>query len=309
MPGLSIGVRMKRLVKWAALAVGAIALLGVVLAGAAGMVAEHKRNRVVQIEVRPVPYVGDAAATERGRYLFASRGCAECHGRDGAGRVFIDDGGGMFARGPNITSGPGGVVARYTEADWVRAIRHGVNPAGRPLLIMPSEEYNRLTDADVAAVVAYVRSLLPATGEAAVFRLPLPFKAAYALGVVRDAAEKIDHRLPPAQPVPEGVTVEHGAYVANMCIGCHGTTLSGGPVPGGPPHWPAASNLTPGEGSVLPRYDSADKLMAMFRSGKRPDGSAVAVMPFEALREVNDTDVAALHAYLKSLPPRRFGGP
>ncbi len=46
----------------------------------------------------------------------------------------------------------------------------------------------------------------------------------------------------------------------------------------------------------------------MFRSGKRPGGSAVTVMPFDTLREINDTDVAALHAYLKQLPPRPAGG-
>ncbi len=58
----------------------------------------------------------------------------------------------------------------------------------------------------------------------------------------------------------------------------------------------------------MPVYDSADKLKAMFRSGKRANGSAIQVMPFEALRELNDTDVAALHAYLKSLAPRPAGG-
>lgn len=299
---------MKRLFKWAAYAVAAFLALGAAFAGAAQMLAERKRQRIVAVDVLPVPYANDAAALERGRYLYASRGCADCHGRDGAGRVFIDDGGSLYARGPNISGGAGSVVAHYTPADWVRAIRHGVAPGGRPLLIMPSEDYNRLTDADLAAVVAYVRSLPAAAGEGAVFRLPLPMKALYALGVVRDAAEKIDHRLPPTQPVAEGVTVEHGAYVANLCMGCHGATLSGGPIAGGPPDWPPASNLTPGEGSVLPRYDSAGKLGAMFRSGRRPDGSTVAVMPFEALREINDTDVAALQVYLQSLPPRRFGG-
>jgi hypothetical protein len=46
----------------------------------------------------------------------------------------------------------------------------------------------------------------------------------------------------------------------------------------------------------------------MFRSGKRPDGSAVAVMPFATLREINDTDVAALYTFLAQLPPRPAGG-
>lgn len=49
-------------------------------------------------------------------------------------------------------------------------------------------------------------------------------------------------------------------------------------------------------------------MKAMFRSGKRPGGSAVTVMPFATLREINDTDVAALYAYLKQLPPRPAGG-
>ncbi|MGZ9058587.1 MAG: c-type cytochrome, partial [Burkholderiaceae bacterium] len=133
-------------------------------------------------------------------------------------------------------------------------------------------------------------------------------KALYAIGMVKDSAEKIDHSLPTASPVAEGVTPEHGKYVANLCIGCHGDGLSGGKIPGGPPNWPAASNLTPGQGTVLTVYDSADKFKAMFRSGKRPDGSAVAVMPFDTLREINDTDISALYAYLKQLPPRPVGG-
>ena len=118
-------------------------------------------------------------------------------------------------------------------------------------------------------------------GGGAEFSLPLPVKALYVVGVVKDAAEKIDHSLPPATPVAEGVTPEHGRYVANACFGCHGEGLSGGKIPGGPPAWPAAANLTPGEGSVMPVYDSADKLKAMFRSGKRANGS---VDPGDAVR-------------------------
>ncbi|MCY1382413.1 hypothetical protein D9M69_704350 [compost metagenome] len=102
--------------------------------------------------------------------------------------------------------------------------------------------------------------------------------------------------------MPEGVTQEHGAYVANMCIGCHGVGLVGGKIPGGPPDWPPAARLSPGEGSVLGRYPNAETLIAMFRSGKRPDGSAVQVMPFESLREMSETDLRALYLYLKALP-------
>ena len=298
---------MKKILKWIGAFVALLVVVGIGLVIAAGVLFDRKRERLIKVDVKPIPVAADTASLERGKYLFMSRGCGDCHAASGAGRVFIDEpGGGFYVRSPNITSA--GVVAKYTELDWVRAIRHGVNPLGRPLFIMPSEDYNRFTDRDVAAIIAYARSLPPVSGASAELRVPLPVKALYALGIVKDAAEKIDHSLPPASPVPEGVTPQHGEYVANLCIGCHGDNLSGGKIPGGPPNWPAASNLTPGQGTVLAIYDSADKLKAMFRSGKRPDGSAVAVMPFATLREINDTDVSALYGYLKQLPARPAGG-
>jgi mono/diheme cytochrome c family protein len=299
---------MNKWLKRIGLTVLGLAAFGTATLLGAAHLGERKMQRQIDLTLQPVALRGDAAAVERGRYLFASRGCADCHAANGAGHDVMKADNGMWIHAPNITPGPGGVVGAYTATDWVRTLRHGVKPSGRPLIVMPSEDYARLTDDDVAAVVAYVRQLPPAAGEAARIEFPLPVKALYAAGLVRDAAEKIDHALPPAQPVPEGVTAAHGAYVANGCIGCHGATLSGGKVPGAPPDWPAAANLTPGEGSALARYPSADAFMAMLRSGQRPDGSAVSpVMPFGSLKEMSDTDVRALYLHLKTLPARPAG--
>ena len=292
--------------KW--IARGAVALTVLVSGAAAAFMVlaemgERKLTRHVEVAVAPVALRDDAATVDRGGYLFRSRGCADCHGADGKGRVVIDDGNGMLVRSPDITPAPAGVVSGYTAADWVRTIRHGVKHDGRPAMIMPSEEYNRLVDDDVIAVVAYARQLPAGGGARAEVRLPMPVKALYAAGLVRDASEKIDHSLPPAQPVPEGVTPAHGAYVANGCIGCHGARLAGGKIPGAPPSWPAAAKLTPGPGSALDRYPTAEQFMAMLKSGKRPDGSAVSkVMPFASLKEMNDVDVRALYLHLRSLP-------
>lgn len=285
------------LVALAALAAAALAL--------GWQLAERKMHRRVEAPTVRLALPEDAQALERGRYLFASRGCAECHGANGAGRKFVDEGGLVLAA-PNITPG-GAAVARYQPEDWVRTIRHGVKPTGEPVMVMPSEDYNRLTDQDVAALVAYVRRVPAQPGGAAVIQLPPPVRALYGFGMIRDAAAKIDHGLPPPVPVPAGVTAEHGAYVANMCIGCHGAQLAGGKIPGGPPDWPAAANLTPGEGGVMGRYPDAAALKAMFRSGRRPDGSVVKVMPFESLRELSDVDVEALYLHLRALPPRKAG--
>ena len=273
----------------------------------AAWMGDRKMQRTVDIRVVPVPYTRDRAALKLGKYIFESRGCSECHGDDGRGIAFIDTPD-MQVRSPNITTGSGGVVSDYNEGDWVRAIRHGVSPKGHALFLMPSADYNRMTDADFAALVAYVRSLPPVKGESASIRLPAMVRALYGIGAIKDSAEKIDHRRVAPQPVPVAATAEHGAYVASMCVGCHGASFAGGRIPGAPPDWPPASNLTPGEASAMPRYDTAEKFIAMIRTGKRPDGSAVSkVMPFMSLRNLNDVDLHAIYLHLRALPPRATG--
>ncbi|MEJ6024102.1 cytochrome c [Ramlibacter sp. PS4R-6] len=296
---------MKPWMKWT---LGVLVALVALVAAAAAIgwqMAASKMDRTVTVPARAVAYVEDQQSLARGKYLFESRGCVDCHGANGGGRVFVekDD---LKIAGPNITAG--GATAAYQPADWERSIRHGVRPNGRPLMIMPSEDYNRFTDQDLAALVAYVRKLPPQKGGEAILKFPPPMRVLYGFGAIQDAAAKIDHNLPPAQPVEAGVNVKHGAYVANMCIGCHGEHLSGGKIPGGPPDWPAAANLTPGEGSVMKaRYKDSAAFIAMLRSGKRPDGSAIPVMPFESLAKLNDVDAQALHAYLLTVEPRPFG--
>ena len=297
---------MKSWVKWSTGTVLALGLAAMAAAVVGQQLAERKRHRQITVPVVAVAYTSDAPALARGKYLYESRGGADCHGADGAGRTFVNDGKGTHIAGPNIT--PAGVVEKYQPVDWVRAIRHGVKPDGRPAMVMPSEDYNRFTDADLAALVAYTRSLAPVQGGGkTVVELPLPAWVMYGFEVIQDAAQRIDHTLPPAQPVPAGVTAAHGAYVANMCIGCHGEKLSGGKIPGGPPDWPAAANLTPGEGSAMGRYPDAAQFVAMMRSGKRPDGSVIKVMPFESISKMDDVDLPALYAYLKTVAPQPAG--
>jgi len=269
---------------------------------------ERKLQRVVKVSVAPLNTHNDPGYLEQGRYLFATRGCADCHGASGAGKEVIRSGA-MLVVSPNITAGANSVTSSYGGEDWVRTLRHGVKPDGTPIMIMPSEDFNRLTDDDLAAVIAYARQLPPVAGPKRVLELPVAVKVLYAFGVVKDAAEMIDHALPPEVPVKVEVSVAHGAYVAKTCIGCHGPTFSGGKIPGAPPEWPSPANLTPGEGTVMHRYRSPELFLAMLRSGKRPDGTPIsAVMPFGSLRQMNDTDVRALHSYLQSLPPRAAGG-
>ena len=297
---------MKTWIRRGAWILGSLVVVAAAVVVVGQQLGEKKRMRQISLDVKPVAYTNDAQALERGRYLFASRGCVDCHGANGGGRDFVNTGDTHIA-GPNITSG-GNIVGKYQPVDWVRTIRHGVKPDGRPVMIMPSEDYNRFTDDDLAGLVAYVRSLPAQSGNnTAIVELPLPAWVLYGFNAIPDAAQRIDHTLAPSKPVAAAVNVEHGAYVGNMCIGCHGEKLSGGKIPGGPPDWPAAANLTPGEGGVMGRYPDEAKFIAMLRGGKRPDGSAIKVMPFESLSKLSDVDAQALYAFLKTVPARPAG--
>jgi mono/diheme cytochrome c family protein len=286
----------------------ALALLAAALALLGYYLGERKMARVVRVPATWLTVPVDAARVEQGRYLFNTRGCATCHGADGAGREVIRSPG-MLVVSPNISLGANSAVSAYTVQDWTRTLRHGVKPDGRPVMIMPSEDFARMPNEDVGALIAYIHTLAPVAGRVATVQLPAAVKVMYGFGMVRDAAELIDHSLAPALKIAPGMSLAHGAYVATICISCHGAGLSGGHIPGAPAEWPAPPNLTPGDGSVLPRYPTPAALKAMFQSGRRPDGTPISgVMPFDSLGQMNDTDVQAVHAYLNSLPPRAAGG-
>mgnify|MGYP001258149207 CR=1 FL=1 len=166
----------------------------------------------------------------------------DCHGAKGTGKQVFDEANGFRVRAPALTrANPD--IDKSKPQDWDRAIRHGVAPSGRPLMVMPSEDYNRLSNDDFAALVAYVRSLPPGEGKPGEIHLPWFIQGLYGAGVIKDAAEKIDHSLPPSPPIAAAVNAQYGAYVANSCKGCHGANLRGGNIPGAPPDWPAPTSV------------------------------------------------------------------
>jgi len=104
-----------------------------------------------------------------------------------------------------------------------------------------------------------------------------------------------------------GVTVEYGHYIAAIagCKGCHGPGLSGGPIPGGPPEWKPAANITP---TGIGHYKETDFFLAL-REGKRPGGAPIdSLMPFRYTKDMTDDEIRALYMYLKTVPPKPYGG-
>ena len=114
---------------------------GIVLGSLAGLVglavlglsvsASGRLNRTYQIEPEVVAIPTSTEAIAEGERL-ASFYCTGCHGQDLGGKDFFDEPALGVVDAPNLTPGQGGVSGGYSDADWVRAIRHGVDPLGRP---------------------------------------------------------------------------------------------------------------------------------------------------------------------------------
>ena len=101
--------------------------------------------------------------------------------------------------------------------------------------------------------------------------------------------------------------LEYGAYLATGCVGCHGMTLSGGKIPGGPPGTPEPANITPDPETGIGRWTQAD-FVRVLREGIRPDGRQVdAFMPVAMTKEFTDMELEAIWKYLRTVEPKAFG--
>lgn len=287
-------------------AMGTLLLVAIAAVAAVYFLSNARLERAFQVSPRTVEIRSDAATIARGKHLAETRGCNDCHGRDYAGSVIVADGAMGVLHGTNLTRGRGSRVASFDDADWIRAIRHGVGRDGRGLFIMPSEEYARFSDDDLGALVAYLKTLPAVDRERVPTRLGPVSRVLLATGKMKLAAEVIDHTEVQPSRVTPAVGVDYGRYVAASCTGCHGSTFAGGKIAVGPPSWPEAANLTPHTDSRLTRWTEEDFLRAM-KTARRPDGSEInPVMP-RAFGGMNDVELKALWAFFRSLPAKPTG--
>ncbi len=271
-----------------------VAVVLVVLVGAAYGVSEYKLRRVWEVQPRPLAD-GVRLDMQEASRLATVHGCVECHAADLGGSILTDDP--AFGRivAPNLTSE--GAGARYEESDWVRAIRHGIDPEGHGLVLMPSEHFYYLSDEQIAAVIDFVQAAEPTSRDLGDTRLGPIARALYASGLASlVAADVIAHDRAPPAPPEAGATQEYGAHLARACQGCHGANLAGsasGPAP--------APNLTP-HPEGLGSWTEEDFRRAM-REGLRPDSSEISeAMPWKAFRAMTELELAALWLHLRSIP-------
>jgi cytochrome c553 len=283
----------------------------VVLAAAASYgIGSTKLGEHFDVNESTPPIPSDSASIERGRhFVTAISKCVLCHNEDLSGRMFGNGGAFGTLYAANLTRGKGARGTVMTDAQMVTAIRDGVNAEGRSLLLMPSKMFNRLSDEDVADMVAYIRSVPPVdsarpkTNAGPLARILIGTGIASGL----QSARGIDRNAPRQAAPPAGPTPEYGSYlvVVGGCKFCHGAGLSGGPLEEGPPGSLPASNLTP-EG--LEAYDEV-KFFTVLRTGKRPSGVPIngEFMPWKLTALMTDDEIRAIWKYLQTVPPKPYG--
>lgn len=293
-----------RVLKWIGIALAV--LLGIILLSGLGLYAKARMEMTKKYAMPTTALtVASQGSVARGEHL-ATVLCKECHGDDlGGNPAFLDDPViGTFVT-PNLTTGEGGLGQEFTDADFIRVLRHGIKPNGQSVFIMPAADYFYMADQDIADILAYLRSAPPvdrATSEPHI-RPTVIGSIMYGAGLFGNllSATHVDHTVePPVAPQP-GATPEYGAYLVriNSCRDCHGQELAGGksPEPGAPP----APNLT--DGGEL-RAWTGEQFITALRTGITPSGAELRPeeMPWKNKGQMTDEELSAIWEFLKSLP-------
>jgi mono/diheme cytochrome c family protein len=281
--------------------VGLLVLASVVLY----LIGTSKLNKKFDVPVEAISMPADAQLVERGRHMAAILMCTRCHLDNMGGEVYFEVPGMLSIPTPNLTTGEGGIGAALSDKDLVRAIRHGVGSDGQALFLMPSKAFHYMSDEDLAAVIAYLKSLPPVNNPLPQRRVELMGRLMMGAGMMPPfAADLIDHTAPPPSAPPRGVTVEYGQYLSHICTECHGPNLSGAPF--GPPGEEVLTpNLTPG--GRLSAWSEQDFITAM-RTGVTVLGQSMNIeMPWKNFGQMTDDELKAVWMYLQSLPAMKMG--
>ena len=160
----------RAVLRWTLRIAGGLVALIVLVVAAVYTISEFRFRKRYEVPSHTIVATADSATAARGEHIVKSRGCMACHGKNLVGKVEMEDP--MFGRlaGPNLTNGGRG--AELSDADWERAVRHGVKRDGTPLFIMPAFEHTGLSDEDIGAIAAYARSLPTIAGSSDPFARP-----------------------------------------------------------------------------------------------------------------------------------------
>lgn len=250
-----------------------------------------------------------AARVEYGRYLTLAGGCAGCHTRDGGkpfegGRAIETPFGTVYTS--NITPAAGYGIGDFSDADFLRALKHGIRPDGRPYWpTLPYSAYTRVQDDDLLAIKDYLFSVAPSQYLPPPTRLGWPFDSRAPVFGWQDLY--LD--ATPFEPNPQQDEAwNRGAYLVEglgHCRTCHAPREAAG-TPGAQDlrdtyrdgwYGATAAGLSGG-----PEELSVAVLAERLRSAAVGDGMAADA--HRGLAQLAMSDVQAIARYLKDQPPQ-----
>jgi mono/diheme cytochrome c family protein len=250
----------------------------------------------------PVPALAVAGTPEqvaRGEHI-ANVFCASCHATNNALPLTggVDIGRDLplpLGQYVSVNLTPAGPLAEWSDGEIFRAIRNGIDQDGQALFVMSGARGRHLSDEDLEAVIAYLRSQ-PAVENDTL----LPPDRPSLLALVMLGAGLIPANEPPITGVitapPKGPTVEYGAYIMSYqdCVVCHGEDLTGG----------VEGQLAPIGPSLRHVRDwTAEQFMTVLRTGVSVDGHELQPpMPWQNIGRMDDEELLAVYEYIRSLP-------
>lgn len=242
----------------------------------------------------PVAFAqGSADVVKHGERLSLVLGCTGCHGKQLAGEDWSEEGyGRLWAANLTVSA------AGYSDAQLKQVIKSGKKPDGTPLWDMPSHLFTQLADADMNALVAYIRSV-PQQGAAH----PSPtfgpiLKAEMAKGEYVSSAVRVERK---GQIGPPDMGADHRLaryMVRATCAECHEMDLRGGKAG---PITAARPDIR-----IAGAYDPKD-FARLLRTGIAPGERKLGLMAEVAVGRYShftDAELAAIHAYLKAVAER-----
>lgn len=235
-------------------------------------------------------YKDDAAKVAHGKRLADVLDCTGCHGQNLQGaNVTADDPEYGDMNAPNITL----LLAEYSDADLDQLIRQGKPKDGREFWFMPVETFQFLSDADFAALVAYLRTFKPAGNQLPPIRKGPNFLSDVEKGLYGNADQQI-RRFRDKPPPDMGASHEWGRHLARtVCAGCHNGELQG--YEGFTPDLDIAGAYTPEELEVL---------LTTGRGKSKPDLGLMKVVALSSLSKLAPRERQAIIAYEKARADR-----
>jgi len=257
----------------------------------------------------------DAGA--RGEYLVRAGGCFSCHTAPGGeplagGRALATPFGTFYS--PNITPDPETGIGRWTDAQFLRALREGVRPDGANYFpVFPYPSFTGITDNDALAIKAYLFSRPPVRQGNRPHDVAFPFS----WRVLQSGWKLLFFTPGPFEPAPErSAAYNRGAYLVTAlahCGECHtprnlfGAVRTGQRLSGTAdgPDGQLVPNITPDPGTGIGKWEKED-VVELLKTGTTPEQSKVKGAMRETIQDglkyLSDADLEAIADYLFAQP-------